>query len=214
MNVIAIDTSSQKHSIAIRNNTKIISHTTTNIHNDSLFETINSLLNKMTLEYSDINTILCNVGPGSFTGIRIGVAAVRGIKKVLPNIKIIGITAMECIAYTKNKTTNNNTSFYVAINAFGNELYIQKFNYLTKQESEILIVHQEDFITTEYYDHIVSNEESIIALCKQNNKKTEFVQYDAENIINFFDDYPDTIREVKPLYIKKPNIHHGAFRNK
>ncbi len=59
---------------------------------------IEQALSESKLTLQDINLIVCDKGPGSFTGIRIGVGTVLAFKDSL-NIPCVGISSLESLAY-------------------------------------------------------------------------------------------------------------------
>ena len=63
-----------------------------------LFPLIDELMNESGLQIQDLNYLGCVVGPGSFTGIRIGVTAVRAMAYV-HNIKCVPVTYFDMLAY-------------------------------------------------------------------------------------------------------------------
>lgn len=70
------------------------------LHTASLLPMIDNLLNMHNLDISDIQYLSAVIGPGSFTGIRIGVATVNAFSKAL-GTKLIEINALEAVAYNK-----------------------------------------------------------------------------------------------------------------
>ena len=62
---------------------------------------IENVLSDTNLSLSDIDLIVCDKGPGSFTGIRIGVGTVLAFKDSL-NIECIGISSLEALSYNSN----------------------------------------------------------------------------------------------------------------
>ena len=66
-------------------------------HNEKLLGEIDMLLRKAELKMQDIDACLCFVGPGSFTGIRVGVATAKGFKDAL-GIKAYGINTLEYLS--------------------------------------------------------------------------------------------------------------------
>ena len=80
MKILSIDTSSKLCEIAILENEKIIKEITQNnglTHSETLMPIIKETLENLNLTLNDIDLIVCDKGPGSFTGIRIGVATAK-----------------------------------------------------------------------------------------------------------------------------------------
>ena len=67
-------------------------------HSENLMPMIDEALKKAELKPTDINLIVCDIGPGSFTGIRIGVATAKAFSDSL-DIPCIGISSLEALAY-------------------------------------------------------------------------------------------------------------------
>ncbi len=65
---------------------------------DVFFPTLDRLLKKKRFKRSDLALIAVDHGPGSFTGVRVGVAAARALAQAL-ELPIIGVGALEIIAW-------------------------------------------------------------------------------------------------------------------
>lgn len=101
MNILAIDTSSSVASVAIINNEKLVGEYSINTnlkHSEKLMPIINQLLLSCDISINDIDCIGIAEGPGSFTGVRIGIATARAISHVI-NVPIIGVSTLEALAY-------------------------------------------------------------------------------------------------------------------
>lgn len=99
--VLALETASAELSLAIGENSKILSvfHSREHWrHAEALFGGLDALLKKTKTDYRDLAAIVVDVGPGSFTGIRIGLAAARTLGQFL-NIPLIAVSALEVMAY-------------------------------------------------------------------------------------------------------------------
>ena len=59
---------------------------------------ISQAFDQLNFSLSDIDLLVCDKGPGSFTGIRIGIATVKAFHDSL-NIPCIGISSLEALAY-------------------------------------------------------------------------------------------------------------------
>ncbi|HOJ38108.1 MAG TPA: tRNA (adenosine(37)-N6)-threonylcarbamoyltransferase complex dimerization subunit type 1 TsaB [Ignavibacteriales bacterium] len=99
--ILAIDTSNDICSVSIFfNETKYITQNIRikNIHSEKIFNAINNCLENFSLKPSDIKSIAFSNGPGSFTGLRIGMAAAKGIATGL-NILIYTLSTFDVIAF-------------------------------------------------------------------------------------------------------------------
>ena len=100
MNILAFDTTLSACSIAIMADGKIIASST--LHErarqvERLFPMIEELLAEAKLTYHDLNAFAVTTGPGSFTGVRIGIAAAKGLR-LATKLPVIGVTGLEVIA--------------------------------------------------------------------------------------------------------------------
>ena len=71
-------------------------------HSANLMPCIDDLLSSNGVDISDVDTVAAVVGPGSFTGIRIGVSAMTAIA-FANNAKRIAVTSFELIAYNRSR---------------------------------------------------------------------------------------------------------------
>ncbi len=82
MRILAIDTSAVCASVAVTENGRVRAQSSTNAgltHSRTLLPMIDALLKNSETPLSSIDCFACSVGPGSFTGIRIGIAAIKGL---------------------------------------------------------------------------------------------------------------------------------------
>lgn len=101
MKILSIDTSSNICGVSILEDTNLICKLdadTARTHSENLMPMIDEALKKAELKPADINLIVCDIGPGSFTGIRIGVATAKAFSDSL-NIPCVGISSLEALAY-------------------------------------------------------------------------------------------------------------------
>lgn len=99
MKVLSVDTSASTATVAIVEDGKIISEysVVTNTHSTTLLPMIESALNYSGIKAKDIDLYAVSVGPGSFTGIRIGVSTIKGLAFV-NNTPCVGVSALEAMA--------------------------------------------------------------------------------------------------------------------
>lgn len=108
MKVLSIDTSSNICGVSILDDNNLICNLdqdTCRTHSENLMPMIKDALSKAKITLNEIDLIVCDVGPGSFTGIRIGIATVKAFSDSL-NIPCIGISSLEALAYNINNNSN------------------------------------------------------------------------------------------------------------
>lgn len=101
MKILAVDTSATAASVAVAEENKLIGEFSINTaltHSQTLMPMVDELLKNTGLSVNDIDAAAVNAGPGSFTGVRIGVAAVKGI--AFPkNLPCVSVSTLESMAY-------------------------------------------------------------------------------------------------------------------
>ncbi len=82
MKILAVDTSAVTASCAVTQGDRLVAVAelrSTMTHSQTILPMVEDMLKNAALTLQDIDLLAVNVGPGSFTGVRIGVAAVKGI---------------------------------------------------------------------------------------------------------------------------------------
>lgn len=100
MNTLTIDTSTIVASVAILNEEKLVGEMIINHqkkHSEKLMIAIDHLLSDGGLSIQDIDVFGIVSGPGSFTGLRIGMATVKGFAQAL-NKPVVGVSTLESLA--------------------------------------------------------------------------------------------------------------------
>ena len=101
MNIFAVDTSAVAASCAFFDGQKIISEFYTNVglqHSKTLAPMIESALKCTEMSLADVDVFAVSKGPGSFTGVRIGISAVKGMA-FAENKSCVGVSTLEGLAY-------------------------------------------------------------------------------------------------------------------
>lgn len=104
MKVLGIDTSSMATSICVIEDDKLICEYTVNTkktHSQKLMPMIDNMLNISDININEIDLIAICEGPGSFTGLRIGMSTAKAIAHV-KNLPVIGVNSLEILAGNMN----------------------------------------------------------------------------------------------------------------
>ena len=104
MNYLAIDTSGGYLTVAARGKKScLIYREDVGLrHSVTLMDAVEECLGKAELPLGEVDVFACAVGPGSFTGIRIGVATAKAFAYA-NNAKVLAVTSFESLAYNAGK---------------------------------------------------------------------------------------------------------------
>lgn len=101
MKILALDSSAVVGSVALCEDTRMVAHytlNTGNTHSQTLLPMIESALKSAEWEIDDLDLLAVSQGPGSFTGVRIGISTVKGLA-FGKNIPCAGVSTLEALAY-------------------------------------------------------------------------------------------------------------------
>lgn len=136
MKILAFDTALNACSVAVADGNNILAHAHEKRrrgHAEALLPMIEAQMKSAAITYKDLDLIAVTVGPGTFTGLRIGLAAARGIA-VAAKKPIIGITTLEALAAAVPILATEGRAIIATADARRGEVYVQAFNRLEKGE--------------------------------------------------------------------------------
>ena len=108
MIVLAMDTSTRTGSVAVAEEDGLIAEYALNIaetHTSRLMPMIDEVLKDANLTITGVDAIAVGLGPGSFTGLRIGIATAKALAMAL-NKPIVGIPTLDALAHNLPCTSN------------------------------------------------------------------------------------------------------------
>ena len=134
-------------------------------HSETFFPNLESFLDELKLKITDFDAFACVVGPGSFTGVRIGMSVAKSFAYTLAK-PLIAINSLELLA--ENETAHEKPICAV-IDAGAGMLYHQTFvdgkpNYAPRVDT---LVHLKGFLHSNYNDFLTY-------VYNQNNEKDDF----------------------------------------
>ena len=100
MLILALDSTAVVGSVALCRDGKPLAHFTLkngNTHSETLLPMVKALFDVTGLTAEDVDLFACSAGPGSFTGVRIGVATIKGLA-FGKNKCVLGVSALEAMA--------------------------------------------------------------------------------------------------------------------
>ncbi|MCB0731607.1 MAG: tRNA (adenosine(37)-N6)-threonylcarbamoyltransferase complex dimerization subunit type 1 TsaB [Ignavibacteriae bacterium] len=96
------------------------------IHSEKLIPMIEELLKSNNIEAKDLDCLSVSIGPGSFTGLRIGLTAAKGIA-FASNIPIVPVPTFDALSFEISEYIPENEMFCIINNANIEECYFAKY---------------------------------------------------------------------------------------
>ena len=225
MKILSIDTSSNLCSVAVLEDTNLLIENTLNDtknHSEKIMPTIADTLRKINLTSEDIELIVSDKGPGSFTGIRIGTATVMAFVDSL-NIPFIGISSLEALAYNERNCKNK----YICslIDAKNDNAY---FAIYSINEGNISLINRPKCENINTIVNIVSNYNNLIFVGDGAKAHQTLLENNLPNCkISSFNDLSsyslglaglnainsNRHDDLLPLYLRKPQAERALENN-
>ena len=101
MKILAVDTATKSCSVAVIGGDSLLAESTVannQTHSRHLLQLIDAVIGQAGLEISDLDGFAVSIGPGSFTGLRIGIATIKGLAFSLKK-PVVGISSLMALAY-------------------------------------------------------------------------------------------------------------------
>ena len=144
MNILSIDSSGNMLSLVLKKNSQFYSYLDSQQSRASqiILSSIDKIMSDNNLDVSDLNLIIFNKGPASFTGTRIAASVCQAIGYSL-NIPVIGVNSLSLMAYKYNCETSYPKITCIK-KAYGDKYYLGQF--VSLQEGGKLISEEYDYI--------------------------------------------------------------------
>lgn len=94
---------------------------------EALFPMILRVMAEAGCGFDDVNVVAVTIGPGSFTGVRVGLAAARGIA-MAAGIPMVGISVLEGTAFKVSGLFPEIRDVYVVLETRRDDFYVQRFS--------------------------------------------------------------------------------------
>ena len=181
MNLLGIESSSRKLSIGLMKDDSF-----SELHSEKINDTANSLpqltkkiIKSASLSFEDLDAICISAGPGSFTGLRVGMSYAKGIAMAL-DIPIVPVSTFDSLAFN-----NSSEELSTLIYSHGNTFYVCEYSLdggILLKSSKPKSILKEDVL--ELSKNIVFNGPiHIFEDLKTYNLKIKFIDLCVENII-------------------------------
>ncbi len=206
MKILSFDTSNNLASVSISLDAQIIAYESTKQDSqqaEQLFNLINESLKQAKISLNDIDLVSITNGPGSFTGVRIALAAALGMELTL-KAKFIAITNFQALAYYVREQSQTK-KIATILDARRNQVYFQLFNSDLKEVSEPKLLDIENLLNYMPKNCIAIGDG--IKFLPEFEEKFNF-NVNAKILVQASNFYfkNKLYHELEPLYIREPEV--------
>lgn len=198
MNILSIDTTTKNMLVGIKKNYLTYKNKDLNSakHLEYLMPEIDSLLSQAELNIDNVDVIAVVVGPGSFTGIRIGIATAIGLS-TRRRFKTIPVNSLDLIAYINYKKSQSRENVTCIIPSSLNKYYVA--DYCAMDRTTDITVKTLDEIKIDAIDKHIK----IVVLGDDKCKEFEKVSYDADDLIDYTEELikANKFAPLTPCYV-------------
>ena len=215
--ILNFETSSKNCSVTLSSGGKLISNFDLEDdkyrHSELLTSTIKDIFTQNNISAKELSAVAIGIGPGSFTGLRIGFSVAKGL--CYPHkINLIGISSLKILA---NSIKNDTGNIIPMINDKGNFYYLSTFeNGLNEVDAPLLDQVDSDFINKNIKENstiVVNNKESFkyIDSIINDQFKLKYKPITSMDMIDlsyvsFMEQKFEDLAYCEPLYVKKPYV--------
>lgn len=218
MKILGIDTSTEVLGLAITEDDNLISearYVIKRAHAERLITAVADLLSASRLALDDLEGISISIGPGSFTGLRIGLAAVKGLV-FGRNIPVAGVSTLEVLAHCGRFW---NGEIRPLIRAQADEAYTAAFRedggeLVMKQGARLIAMDELETVVAEKTLLIISGFKSYQDYITPKVKEKVSIALPQDSMISGFtvarlgwqrfeNNQVDAVENLEPFYLKE-----------
>lgn len=142
MKILAVDTATKSCSVAVTDGEVVCAELTTvneQTHSKHLLEMIHTVTQMADMSIAELDGFAVTIGPGSFTGLRIGISSIKGLALAFDK-PVVGISSLEALA---QQTVPSSYLVVPCLDARKGEIYFAHYRFanglLTKEKVEVVL---------------------------------------------------------------------------
>lgn len=196
MLILAIETATEICSIALAENDHLIGEYSINIHRahaEKLIPLIQSMSEQVNRPLTDIDLICVSSGPGSFTGLRIGLASAKGLAFSL-NCPLVSVISLDALAY---QTPIQAGTICTLVKARTNEVYAALYQKDLSKDIPVLVKQHQVLEVDRLADYIPN--------------KTWLIGNGLFHFRKNFDSFPNKSLFFTDKYHSQPQAYSTAY---
>lgn len=204
MLILSLESSAKSASVAIVKDKNLLSINTqisTLTHSRTLLQMASNLMQLTEIKLQDVDLLSVSYGPGSFTGIRIGISAVKGLSWA-SNINCFGVSTLEALAW--NACIYENAILCPCMDARRSQVYNALFS--IKNSMPVRLTQDRAILLEDLEKEIIKFKEPIIFLGDGAELCYNFFQKKSDCILA-----PENIRWQSAYGVAKASEGHSGY---
>jgi tRNA threonylcarbamoyl adenosine modification protein YeaZ/ribosomal-protein-alanine acetyltransferase len=171
---------------------------------EALAPMVQDVMQAAGIAYSSLSRVVVTIGPGTFTGVRIGLSFARGLGVAL-SIPVVGINSLAAIACNETSKAN---PIIVASDARGNDIYLGTFDAGGDELTSPAIVRLDDIRDVLPRDvcHILGSGADAVLKHVAHIRSTAGDLPIAANFVGYAVKLHPTDAAPEPLYLRPPDV--------
>ncbi len=168
---------------------------------------IDEVLKVGNIDITEIDCVSVVVGPGSFTGIRIGLGLVKGMSIAKPSLKLIGICSLDLMAHIFATSNNPKSDFWCTINALSGNIFACHYDSKGERLTEPTMLTGEQL--TILSGIVVGLKDENLDICNI------FVEFSPQSLLSLSEKYYNdgkfiSENQLLPIYLRKSQAEQNA----
>lgn len=116
-------------------------------HSENMLFSVDQMLDEIEKSIKDNDYYSVVIGPGSFTGLRIGISLIKGLLAGDETQKVIPLTTFDLMAYSYIKNYHPKDNFVCIINGLSGYYFICEYSYNGKKQSNDQMITKEELLS-------------------------------------------------------------------
>ena len=169
-------------------------------HSENVLKKIDEMCQKLNVDVLNLDTIAVVVGPGSFTGLRIGVSIAKALGCANKNLKFVALSSLELMAYIYAKSHKPTHEFVCVLNALSDLYFVAKFDKSGRKTDK------EKMIDKKVFETLKDKKVALVGDIKD-LLVDEFVDIESKDLLDFAKSKAEegdfvSLEELMPLYLR------------
>lgn len=178
-------------------------------HSENVLKTIDEMCQEANIDVLDVGTVAVVVGPGSFTGLRIGTAVAKALGCVNHDLKFVGMSSLELMASIVVNKKLNKGNFVCALNALSDLYFVAYFDKTGIKLQEERMIEKQEFLAIK--DQIFGLKGDL------NDKNINEIEITCSDMLSFAEEEENlgkfvSVNDLLPVYLRPSQAEDNLLK--